>query len=288
MASAEGILGRDAGETAPREDKPASTPPNESRARSGAGNGPRPLPTPYYESGGITIYHGEAAQIIPYLKPVDLLLTDPPYGIGEAAGKNKSRGKLAVAQDFGNQDWDNRPIEPWLIDMARAKATWSIIFGGNYYAFPPTSCWLVWDKDNGASDFADCELAWTNLRKAVRRLKWRWAGMLQEHGGRHKEPRWHPTQKPLEVMKWALSHAPEDVKTVLDPFMGSGTSLLAAKELGRCAIGIEREERYCEAAVKRLAQENLFTGGTSIAQGQSTKPADTTNAESAGGRGLSA
>jgi DNA modification methylase len=254
--------------------------------------------SPYYESGGITIYHGEAAQIIPYLQPVDLLLTDPPYGIGEAAGKNKSRCKpfgkpesrsraAAISRDYGNDSWDDKPIEPWLIDMARAKATWQIIFGGNYYAFPPTSCWLVWDKDNGNSDFADCELAWTNLKKAVRKLRWRWNGMLQEHGGIHKETRWHPTQKPLEVMKWALSHAPEDVKTILDPFMGSGTSLLAAKELGRCAVGIEREERYCEAAVKRLAQENLF-GGTSIAVDRSTNPADTETAGNAGEQGLSA
>jgi DNA modification methylase len=81
--------------------------------------------------------------------------------------------------------------------------------------------------------------------------------MLQEHGGIHKETRWHPTQKPVEVMKWALSHA-DDAKTVLDPFMGSGTTLVACKELGRQAIGIERVEAYCEAAVKRLAQEQLF------------------------------
>ena len=214
---------------------------------------------PYYDKDGIVIYHGEAAQVLPFLDRVDLLLTDPPYGIGEAAGKNKSRSKMAVSEDFGNASWDNKPIERWLLLMAMAKAQWSIVFGGNYYDLPASSCWLVWDKDNGENDFADCELAWTNMKKAVRRLRWRWQGMLQELGGNKKEPRWHPTQKPVEVMKWAMSHAPEGTETVLDPFMGSGTTLLAAKELGKQAIGIEREEKYCEVAVKRLAQEVLFT-----------------------------
>jgi DNA modification methylase len=218
--------------------------------------------TPYYESGGITIYHGDAVQVMPFLHPVDLLLTDPPYGIQAATNTgrgNKKHGKAATfSTAYDAAGWDDKPIEPWMIEMARSKANWQIIFGGNYYALPETSCWLVWDKDNGANDYADCELAWTNLRKAVRRLKWRWAGMLQEHGGIHKEVRWHPTQKPVEVMKWAMSHAPEGTKTILDPFMGSGTTLVAAKELGLQAIGIEREERYCEAAVKRLAQAQLF------------------------------
>lgn len=214
--------------------------------------------TPYYDRDGITIYHGDAAQVLPFVGPVDLLCTDPPYGIGEAAGKNKSRGKAAVAQDYGNASWDDRPIDSWLIGLAMSRASQSIIFGGNYYQLPPASCWLVWDKDNGENDFADCELAWTNIKKAVRRLRWRWHGMLQELAGTKKEPRWHPTQKPVEVMKWAISHAP-DCKTVLDPFMGSGTTLVAGKELGKSVIGIEREEKYCEVAVRRLAQEVLFT-----------------------------
>lgn len=213
---------------------------------------------PYYESGGITIYNAEAADVLPLLDKADLLLTDPPYGIGEAAGKNKSRTNLAAAQDYGDEEWDDGPVPAALLELVRSKAKHQIIFGGNYYALPPSSCWLVWDKDNGANDFADCELAWTNLDKAVRRLRWRWAGMLQEHAGIHKEPRWHPTQKPLEVMKWAISHAPDDARTILDPFMGSGTTLVAAKELGLSAIGIERSRKYCEVAVRRLAQEYMF------------------------------
>lgn len=210
----------------------------------------------YYESKGIHIYHGDAMEALD-LGTFDLLLTDPPYGIGEAAGKNRSRSRLATARDYGNDAWDNTPVSQNLLDRLRALAKWQIIFGGNYYRLPPSSCWLVWDKDNGENDFADCELAWTNLPKAVRRLRWRWAGMLQENMGRRKEPRFHPCQKPVEVMQWAISHVPE-ARTIFDPFMGSGSILRAAKDLGLKAVGVEREEKYCQIAAERMAQEVLF------------------------------
>jgi len=194
------------------------------------------------------------------------LLTDPPYGIGEAAKNHLSRGKpfgskgtarkqKAFATDYGKSTWDNRTADEG-IAVARRLSRWHVIFGGNYYDLPPTRCWLVWDKDNGQSDFADCELAWTNFDRAVRKLTYRWKGMLQEPGC-PKERREHPTQKPEAVMRWALMQAPAEVQTVLDPFMGSGTTLVAAKRLGRKAIGIEREERYCELAAERLAQGAL-------------------------------
>jgi DNA modification methylase len=221
--------------------------------------------TPYYEQSGVTIYHGSALAVLDEFdaswgeRRFDLLLTDPPYGIGEARGKNASRGRLAVAKDFGVSAWDDRPADEG-IALARRLCRWHVIFGGNYYDLPPSSCWLVWDKDNGESDFADCELAWTNLQKAVRRLTYRWAGMLQQPG-RPKEQREHPTQKPEAVMVWALTQAPTTVTTVLDPFMGSGTTLVAAKRLGKQAVGIEREEKYCEIAARRLQQESLFTEG---------------------------
>ena len=211
---------------------------------------------PYYEEPGITIYHGDCREILPTLPKVDLVLTDPPYGISEAAGKNKSRSKCATSKDYGNDTWDNAPPPEWLFGLMIEKSVNQIIFGGNYFKLPLSPCWLVWDKDNGATDFADAELAWTNLPKAVRLLKWRWQGMLQENMA-HKEFRDHPTQKPVPVMKWALSHA-GDVKTCLDPFMGSGTTLVACKQAGVSCIGIEREEKYCEIAVKRLAQGCLW------------------------------
>lgn len=212
--------------------------------------------TPYYDEGGITIYNADCREVLYALGRVDLVCTDPPYGIGEARGKNKSSGKLAVAKDFGVEAWDDAPPSRWILDCLMEMSRHQIIFGGNYFGLPASSCWLVWDKDNGLSDFADCELAWTNLPKAVRRLKWRWAGMLQENMA-EKEYREHPTQKPLEVMKWAIKQAPDECALVLDPFMGSGTTLRAAKDLGRKAIGIEISEKYCEIAAKRLSQEVL-------------------------------
>lgn len=204
------------------------------------------------------MYLAEAAIVLPTLPEVDALVTDPPYGIGESAGKNKSRGKLAVSKDYGDLSWDDKPVPQWLIDCAISKARSSIIFGGNYYLLPPSSCWLVWDKENGQTDFADCELAWTNLKKAVRRITYQWHGMLRAND----EPRGdHPTQKPVQVMEWAIMHLPSDgCTTILDPFMGSGTTGIAALNLGRKFIGIEREPAYFEAACRRMAtrQERLF------------------------------
>ncbi len=208
--------------------------------------------TPYYDSEGITIYHGDCREILPTLDPVDLLCTDPPYGIGEARGKNVSRVKLAVSQDYGVSSWDDSPASEVLVAECRAKASNAIIFGGNYYTLPPSSLWLVWDKMNGKTDFADCELAWTDLPGAVRLFRFRWQGMLRDGV---KQPRTHPTEKPVELMRWALGFT--EGATVLDPFMGSGTTLRAAKDLGRKAIGIELEESYCEVAAKRMSQKVL-------------------------------
>ena len=216
-------------------------------------------PTPYYQDDFATIYHGDCRDIIPHLGTFDLLLTDPPYGIGEANGKNKSRTKIAKAKDYGKANWDNERIDIKLIHSIRSLCKSQIIFGGNYYDLPPTSCFFVWDKDNGQNDFADAELAWTNLKQAVRLKKYRWNGMLQENM-KNKEFREHPTQKPMPIMQWCINQA-GDVVSILDPFMGSGTTLVAAKNLNRKAVGIELEEKYCEIAAKRLSQ-GVFNFGT--------------------------
>jgi DNA modification methylase len=215
--------------------------------------------TPYYDDDGITIYHGDSREIVPTLDPVDLLLTDPPYGIGAdrnlRAGKRHGRA-VAASRDYGAGDWDSSPPPAWMIHQLLDMSTWSIIWGGNHLAIPrPATCWLVWDKMNGDNGYADCELAWSNLPHAVRMIRHRWMGMLQEPGQR--EVRVHPTQKPLRLMRWALSLAPLSA-TVLDPYMGSGTTLRAAADEGKSAIGIETEERYCEIAATRLAQRSLF------------------------------
>jgi DNA modification methylase len=200
--------------------------------------------------GDCTLYLGDARDILPTLPRFDACVTDPPYGIGEAAGKNASRTNLAVAKDYGDDEWDNEPCSPELIAQIRALSQWQIIFGGNYFELPPASCWLVWDKENGANDFADCELAWTNLPKAVRRIKFMWNGMLRAHG----EPRGdHPTQKPIGVMRWALGHL-IDSHSIIDPFMGSGTTGVACVDLGLKFTGIEREQKYHAAACRRIEE----------------------------------
>jgi len=209
---------------------------------------------PYYQDDYVTLYHGDCRDILPHLEPVDLVLTDPPYGIGEAAGSNKSRGKMAVAKDYGNDNWDNEPIPQDLINQLITQP--AVIFGGNYYAMPPSSCWLVWDK-HITGDFADCELAWTNLPGAVRKIDYLWNGCMRKR----PEQRWHPTQKPLDVMKWCIAQADTKLKktvaSILDPFAGAGTTLRAAKDMNRKSIGIEREQKYCDVIVKRLRQEVL-------------------------------
>ena len=211
------------------------------------------LIAPYYEADGITIYNADCAAVLPCLPKFDLLLTDPPYGIGaDDYIRNLSRSKLTAARDFGDGGWDTRPPAE-LLDSCRERCHDSVVWGGNYFQLPPSSCWFVWDKDNGTNDFADCELAWTTSSKAVRKFRWRWKGMLKER----PEPRVHPTQKPLALMRWCLSWFSQ-AETVLDPFAGSGTTLLAAKLEGRQCVGVEVSERFCEAAAKRLEQGVLF------------------------------
>ena len=221
--------------------------------------------------GNATLYLGDCRDILPTLGKVDAVVTDPPYGIGEAGGNAVKRQRkiggnskaLADQRVYDALDWDNEPISSALIEMVRAAGNWQIIFGGNYYNCPPTSCWLVWDKDNGANDFADCELAWTNLPKAVRRIRYMWHGMLRANGEERGD---HPTQKPIGVMKWAIGHLPEPNHTILDPFMGSGTTGVAAVQMGRKFIGIEREPKYFDIAYKRIEdaqrQGDMFIGAT--------------------------
>lgn len=210
---------------------------------------------PYYQYSGCTIYHGDCREIIPTLGKFDLVLTDPPYGIGENHKKVNRRGQLTNPTDYGEFTWDSAPAADGLMSIAIGSATKSIVWGGNYFKVDPSPAWLVWDKQNGGNDFADCELAWTNLKMAVRIFRFMWNGMIRAGEARGVK-RVHPTQKPVELMKWCLNFVP-DAQTILDPFMGSGTTLVAAKQLGRQAVGIELDERCCESAARRLEQEYL-------------------------------
>lgn len=204
---------------------------------------------------------GDCRDVIDAMPRVCALVTDPPYGIGEAAGKNASRGGVATPKDYGNQSWDDKPVPDDLMRRLIGMAHEAIVFGGNYYSMAPASCWLVWDKENGTTDFADCELAWTNLPKAVRRIKYMWNGMLRANGEARGD---HPTQKPIGVMKWAIGHLSTTKGEIFDPFMGSGTTGVAAVQMQRNFIGIEREPKYFDIACRRIEdaqrQGNLFSG----------------------------
>lgn len=216
------------------------------------------LPEPYYDRDGITIYHGDARQIVPLLDGVDLVLTDPPYGVSlNTSYASAKRGNKTEAHDYPPVHGDDEPFDPsFLLGFQNV-----VLWGANYYAdkLPPQGQWLVWDKRDGVgyNDQADCELAWSRGTKGTvpRIYRHMWNGMLK--ASERDERRVHPTQKPVALMRWCLDFYPV-AETVLDPFMGSGTTLRAAADLGRRAIGIEINEDYCRIAVERLRQGVLL------------------------------
>jgi len=205
------------------------------------------LPTPYYQDDAVTIYHGDCREILPLMPRADLLLTDPPYGIGEDGGKFRDRkgGGHRVLPKMG---WDSERVDPSLLKQAIDATSDCIIWGGNYFAdfLAASRGWLYWDKKMGG-DFSDGELAYTSMDMVLRAFSYCNKG----HG------KSHPTQKPIALMRWCLSFAP-DAETVLDPFAGSCTTGVAAKLEGRKATLIELEERYCEIGANRLSQGVLF------------------------------
>lgn len=210
---------------------------------------------PYYADEAVTIYHGDCREI--ELPVQCAVVTDPPYGVNlNTSYKSAKRGVLAGANDYPPVFGDDEAFDPspWLAYPA------VVLWGANYYAdrLPVSGQWLVWDKRDGSgyNDQADCELAWTQGAPGTvpRILSHRWNGMIK--ASERQERRLHPTQKPIALMRWCLSFMPEGLP-VLDPYMGSGSTLVAAKDMGRKAIGVEFEERYCEAAARRCSQETL-------------------------------
>lgn len=198
---------------------------------------------------GITLIHGDCREILPLLPKVDLVLTDPPYGIADkwVGGFGRGWGKADSKKDVRN-NWDAAAPQKELIDEMVAKGQASIVWGGNYFPLPPSRCWLIWNKPERGFSLAEAELAWSNADNVVRVCDC----------PRHCEDKIHPTQKPVRLMKWCLSLPwAKSAQTVLDPFCGSGTTLIAAKELGKSAIGIEINESYCELIQSRLRQEVL-------------------------------
>ncbi len=205
---------------------------------------------PYYQDDLLTLFHGDSREILPQLPKADLCLTDPPYGIGIArkqAGLRKGKNPWMILGD-----WDNARIDRELLDLCLASSQYQIIWGANHYAdqLRPSSAWLVWHKRPGMRPiaFGDAELAWTSLKGPVRVLAHTWTGFMTS--GEKRLP--HPTQKPVAVMKWCISQVKGSVETIIDPFGGSCSTLVAARELGIKAVAIEQDERYCAMAVERL------------------------------------
>jgi len=203
------------------------------------------LPKPFYKDDRCTIYHGDCREILPLLPRHVLLLTDPPYGHGDR-WQGGTWGAAEMYKDA--MKWDSQPPSEETIDAALKSAKAAIVWGGNYFRMAPSRCWLSWEKTSRMDTLADFELAWTSMDRPCKAKK-------EDRNPDGK--RVHPTQKPLSIMQWCLSFAP-DAQTVLDPFMGSGTTLVAAKLEGRQAVGIEINERYCEIAAERLRQGVLF------------------------------
>lgn len=183
---------------------------------------------------------------------VDLVLTDPPYGINICSTGSVGGVCLTKTTDYGIQTWDKTIPEKEVFDEMFRISKNQIIFGGNYFLdyLPSTPCMIVWNKDN-SGNFADCELAWTSFNSAVRMFKFRWNGMLQEDM-KNKEERVHPTQKPIALFKWILENYSNEGDVILDPFLGSGTTLRACRETNRNGIGFEKEEKYEPIIRKRI------------------------------------
>ena len=204
-------------------------------------------------------------------KAFDLAICDPPYGIGEDGLKNHSRGCIAKSREYTPKDWDKRAPDKAVFDEIIRVSRNQIIFGANHFIdrIPyPSSCWIVWDKENGATDFADCELAWTSFPTAVRKFAFRWQGMLQGDM-KHKEERIHPTQKPIPLYAWIMRNYAKDGATIFDPFVGSGSSRIAAYKLGFDFTGCEIDAEYHAAQEARFRAEclgEISIGGRVIKQ----------------------
>ena len=207
--------------------------------------------------GDATLYLGDCMDILPTLDKVDAVITDPPYGIGMGESKNHKHGKYGKQSGVlhENLDWDNTIPSKEVLNLIIERTQFQIFWGANYYSQHLTNerGWIVWDKmnDNFYST-SDGELAWTNIEqrlKFFRRSHGLDKGFMVKDGFGNV----HPTQKPVQLMAFCIENCPK-ANTILDPFMGSGTTGVAAIQMGRKFIGIEREPKYFDIACKRIEQ----------------------------------
>jgi site-specific DNA-methyltransferase (adenine-specific)/modification methylase len=194
--------------------------------------------------GKATLYCGDCMDIMPRLDKVDAIVTDPPYGIGEDGGKFRDRkktGKLGH-RVLPKKSWDKSVPKDELLYLMSLDCH-KVIWGGNYFTdlLPASKGWIYWQKLMGG-DFSDGELAWTNQDRVLREVS-----CCNKYKGKV-----HPTQKPISVMKFCIDYLPTNVSTILDPFLGSGSTGVAAVQMGRKFIGIEKDPEYFDIACKRI------------------------------------
>lgn len=194
---------------------------------------------------GVTLYLGDCRDILPSLGKVDAVVTDPPYGIGKD-GQKRTTGGHGGRKAYEFLGWDKDRPDPETFDLLLAAGRQHVIWGGNYFAdlFPATGKWLVWDKGQRINQ-SDGELAWTSESGALRIFELNRVSLMTDGAE-------HPTQKPVEIMRWSIQQL-DDPQTILDPFMGSGTTGVAAVKLGRKFIGIEIEPKYFDIACRRIS-----------------------------------
>jgi site-specific DNA-methyltransferase (adenine-specific) len=217
----------------------------------------------YHSGPGFVIHLGDSSELLATWSDnkFDLALTDPPYGIGMAA--NRQVG--GSSHRFTRKDWDARRPDSRLFEEVQRISRQQVIWGGNYYAdlLPPSRCWLVWHKKPhpNRTSFADIELAWTSLNQNARYYPHLWSGGAKAEN----EPRYaHPTQKPRAVIRWCLNVPTVRPTTVVDPFMGSGTTVEACLREGVEVVAVDREEEYCEMAARRADAVSAELGTGSI------------------------
>lgn len=212
--------------------------------------------------GDALLYLGDCADVLPLLGHVDAVVTDPPYGLG----KKLAGGSWGATRDHLEVlEWDERAPQEIVAELVDRYPV-CVVWGGNYFTLPPSRGWLIWDKVNNVPSAADAELAWTSLDRNTKRFR---APVEAHKTG-------HPTEKPLRLMAWCLEQiAVPAAGIILDPFMGSGTTGVAALQSGRKFIGIERDPRYFDIARARLEQ---VAGQTQLFAPEPAMPAQTQSA----------
>ena len=216
------------------------------------------------EKAQISIYNEDCLQALKAMadKQFDLAIVDPPYGIGASADSRVGGSytvnlggvkKKVAAKAYTPKDWDfSKPTIEYWNELRRVSKN-QIVWGGNYFAsnLEDTPCWLVWNKRNGENNNADCELAWTSFKTAVRMFDWKWNGMLQQNM-KNKEDRIHPTQKPVALYKWILENYAEKGSKIIDTHLGSGSIAIACWDMGYDLTAYEVDKEYFDNACKRL------------------------------------